>query len=146
MLGPKTCLAEFGELHPRIAAEFGLKGSVGAAEIFLDALPAPKAKRSRPAFDPPQLQAVTRDFAFLLDSDRPVEELVRACAGADRKAVTGARLFDYFAGKGVPEGKISAAVRVTLQPQERSFTDEEIARISDQIVEAAHKSINAELR
>lgn len=146
MLGPKTCLGEFGELHPRVTRAFDLSGRVAAAELFLDALPRSKAKRSRPAFTPPALQAVTRDFAFLMDADRQAAELVRACASADKKAVTGARLFDYFQGEGVPEGKVSAAVRVTLQPQGQSFTDEDITAISEKVVAAAKKAVGAELR
>ncbi|EMD83415.1 phenylalanine--tRNA ligase subunit beta [Pacificimonas flava] len=146
MLGPKTCLAEFGELHPRVAAALGLSGRVGAGELFLDALPPSKAKRSRPAFTPPPLQAVTRDFAFLVDPDTVTANLVRACAGADKKAITGARLFDYFSGKGVPEGKVSVAVRVTMQPAEKSFTDEEIAALGEKVVAAAEKAVDAQLR
>ncbi|MGB3723054.1 MAG: phenylalanine--tRNA ligase subunit beta [Pacificimonas sp.] len=145
-LGPKKLLAEFGELHPRVAKAFGLKGRVVAAEIYLDALPPSRAKRARPAFTPPALQAVTRDFAFLVDKDVEAAALVRACAGADKKLITNARLFDLFAGEGLPDGKISVAVRVTLQPGAETFTDEDIVGLSDKIVASAGKAVGAELR
>ncbi|MBZ6377280.1 phenylalanine--tRNA ligase subunit beta [Pacificimonas flava] len=139
MLGPKTCLAEFGELHPRTARAMDVGGRVAAAEVFLDAVPAAKGKRARPAFAPPALQPVLRDFAFLLDQAVPTADLVRAVAGADKSAITEVRLFDYFEGAGVPEGKVSVAIRVTLQPGDKSFTDEELSAISAKVVAAAEK-------
>ena len=145
-LGPKNLLAEFGELHPRVAKAFGLSGRVAVAEIFLDAVPEGKAKRSRPAFVPPALQAVTRDFAFLVDKDVPAADLVRACASADKKVITGARLFDRFAGGGLPKGKVSVAIRVTMQPGDQSFTDAELSALSEKVVAAATKATGAELR
>ncbi|MEM8825958.1 MAG: phenylalanine--tRNA ligase subunit beta [Pseudomonadota bacterium] len=145
-LGPKTLLAEFGELHPRLAGEYGFKDRVAVAELYLDALPRAKTKRARPAFTPPSLQAVTRDFAFLIDRDVAATDLIRACRTADKKAITGATLFDRFAGEGVPDGKLSVAVRVTLQPDGKSFTDDEIAALSERIVAAAAKAVGADLR
>ncbi|MHB9881103.1 phenylalanine--tRNA ligase subunit beta [Pacificimonas sp. ICDLI1SI03] len=145
-LGPKTVLAEFGELHPRVAKAFDLKGRIAVCEIFLDALPVSKAKRSRPPFAPPALQSINRDFAFLVDQEVAAADLVRACASADKKAITGARLFDRFTGEGVPPGKVSVAVRVTMQPGEKSFTDEDIVALSAKVVAAAKKAVGADLR
>ncbi len=133
-LGPKTVLASFGELHPRIAAT---REPVAVAEIYLDAIPpARSAKRARPAFTPPALQAVTRDFAFVVAADLPAETLLRAVRSADKAAITDVALFDRFPlGDGV-----SLAVTVTLQPVARSFTDAEIEAVSAKIVAAAAKA------
>lgn len=140
-LGPKLILAEFGELHPSILKRFDVAGPVVAAEIYLDAVPAKRASgRMRDAYAPPALQAVTRDFAFLLPSDAPAEPLLRAVRGADKAAITGLRLFDIFTGVGVPEGSKSLAIEVTLQPGERSFSHEELEAISGRIVAAAAKA------
>ena len=146
-LGPKNALAEFGALHPRIAKAFDLDGPVVAAEIFLDAIPAKRGQTGhmRSAYAPPALQAVTRDFAFLVPADLPADQLVRAVKGADKAAITGARLFDLFTGQGVPEGQKSLAVEVSLQPQEKSFTEEELQAIGGRIVAAAAK-LGATLR
>ena len=139
-LGPKTVLARFGELHPAVLAAFDTDGPVVAAELFLDALPeARRADRRRPPFRPPALQPVTRDFAFLVPDDRAAAELVRAVRGADKALITDARLFDRFAGAGVPEGQVSLAVEVTMQPAAKSFTEEELTALSDRIVAAAAK-------
>ena len=146
-LGPKNALAEFGALHPATLKTFDLDGPVVAAEIFLDAVPQKRggAGRMREAYRPPALQAVTRDFAFLVPADTPAEALLRAVRGADKQAITAVSLFDVFTGQGVPEGQKSLAVEVTLQPAEKSFTDEELKAISDRIVAAAGKA-GAKLR
>ena len=137
-LGPKTVLAEFGELHPATARALDMDGPVMAAEIFLDAIPAARGGRQRPAYAPPAQQSVKRDFAFLVDRATPADRLVRAVRGAD-KTIAGARLFDRFTGAGVEAGEQSLAIEVTLQPAERSFTDAEIGEISARIVAAAEK-------
>jgi phenylalanyl-tRNA synthetase beta chain len=140
-LGPKNVLAEFGELHPATLKAFDLDGPVVAAEIYLDAMPARRASgHRRDAYAPPALQAVTRDFAFLVPIDTAAETLLRAVRGADKAAIAGARLFDVFTGAGVSEGQKSLAVEVTLQPGEKSFTEAELKAIADRIVAAAAKA------
>jgi phenylalanyl-tRNA synthetase beta chain len=140
-LGPKNALAEFGELHPSTLKAFGLDGPVMVAELFLDLIPQRRdADHRRSAYAPPPLQAVKRDFAFLVDAETPAEALLRAVRGADKAAIVGVALFDRFTGPGVPEGQKSLAVEVTLQPGKKSFTDEELKAISARIVAAAAKA------
>ncbi len=139
-LGLKTVLAEFGVLHPSLARQFGLTGAVVAGEIFLDAIPARRASGfMRPPYAPPALQAVKRDFAFLVDQTVEADALVRAVRNADKKAIVDARLFDVFVGPGVDEGKKSLAVEITLQPGDKSFSQEELDAISAAVVKAAEK-------
>ncbi|MBB6190962.1 phenylalanyl-tRNA synthetase beta chain [Sphingobium wenxiniae] len=139
-LGPKTVLAEYGVLHPSLARLFGLTGTVVAGEIFLDAIPAKRRTGfMRAPYAPPALQAVKRDFAFLVPQALEADALVRAVRGADKKAIVEARLFDMFVGPGVEEGHKSLAVEVTLQPGEKSFSQEELDAISSAVVKAAEK-------
>jgi phenylalanyl-tRNA synthetase beta chain len=139
-LGPKAVLAEYGVLHPSLARTFGLTGTVVAGEIFLDAIPARRKSGSlRAPYAPPALQAVKRDFAFVVPESVEADALVRAVRGADRKAIVDARLFDVFVGPGVEEGFKSLAVEVTLQPGEKSFSQEELEAISAAVVKAAQK-------
>ena len=139
-LGPKTVLASFGVLHPTTAKAFDLGAGAVAAEIYLDALPAKRGQGfMRAAYAPPALQAVTRDFAFLVADDMAGDQLVRAVRGADKAAIVDARLFDVFAGQGVEPGHKSLAIEVTLQPAAKSFTDVELKAISDKVVAAAAK-------
>lgn len=140
-LGPKQVLARFGMVHPATAKAFGLEGPVAVAELFLDRIPARKAAPgfARPHFAPPALQAVTRDFAFLVDAKVPAGDLLRAVKGADKASIVAARVFDDFRGQGVPEGHKSLAIEVTLQPGDKSFDEAALKAISDKIVAAAAK-------
>ncbi len=145
-LGPKTVLAEFGALHPLLTRHFDVDGPVMAVQIFLDAIPAKRTSGpARAAFTPPALQSVRRDFAFLAPTSLTAAELVRAIRGADKAAIVDAHLFDRFTGQGVPEGQVSLAVEVELQPVEKSFTDAELKAIADKVVAAAAK-VGAVLR
>jgi phenylalanyl-tRNA synthetase beta chain len=139
-LGPKNVLAEYGELHPATLRAFDLEGPLVAAEIFLDSIPQRRGGRMREAYAPPALQAVKRDFAFLVPADSPADSLLRAVRGADRQSIAGVSLFDVFTGPGVPEGLKSLAVEVVLQPGEKSFTEEELKAISARIVASAAKA------
>ena len=140
-LGPKAVLAEFGALHPSLARHYDVDGAVMAVQIFLDAIPAKRASGpARAAFTPPALQSVRRDFAFLAPDTLAAGDLVRAVRGADKTAIVDARLFDRFAGQGVPDGQVSLAVEIELQPQDKSFTDAELKAIADKVVAAAAKA------
>ena len=141
-LGPKTIIAAFGELHPRIAKALDAPAGTVAAEIYLDAIPAPRAaERARAAFTPPALQSISRDFAFLVPADLAADALLRAVRGADKTAIADVRLFDRYEG----EAGLSLAIEVTLQPGEKSFTEAEINEISQRVVAAASK-LGATLR
>ncbi|GAA4759801.1 phenylalanine--tRNA ligase subunit beta [Novosphingobium ginsenosidimutans] len=140
-LGPKTVLARFGMLHPALLKQFDVDGPVAAVELFLDAIPAKRgaAGFARAAYAPPALQAVTRDFAFLVDAKLAAGDLVRTVKGADKANIVAVRLFDDFRGQGVPEGQKSLAVEVTLQPAEKSYTEAELKAIAEAITTAAAK-------
>ncbi|MBC7497304.1 MAG: phenylalanine--tRNA ligase subunit beta, partial [Sphingomonadaceae bacterium] len=131
----KAVVATFGELHPRLAGDLRL--AVVVAEIHLDALPPARARRARPAYVPPALQPLTRDFAFVVAADTAAETLLRAVRGADKVAVTSVTLFDRF---DLGDGRVSLAVTVTFQPGAKSFTDAEIEALSASIVAAAAKA------
>lgn len=145
-LGPKVVLARFGMVHPATLKAFDADGPIAAVELYLDAIPAKKgAAFARPGFTPPALQAVTRDFAFLVPAALAAGDLVRSVQGADKANITGVRVFDVFAGQGVPEGKVSIALEVTLQPGEASFKDADLKAIAEKVVAAAAK-LGGELR
>ena len=141
-LGPKTIVAAFGELHPRLEKLVGAPERAVAAEIYLDAIPKARASsHARAHYTPPALQPVTRDFAFIVPAEVTAENLVRAIRGADKQAIIAARLFDRF---DAPEG-LSLAIEVSLQPGDKSFTEAELAEISKRVVGAAEK-LGARLR
>jgi len=141
-LGPKTIVASFGELHPGLLKALDAPEGIVAAEIFLDAIPAPRSSgHARSAYAPPALQSIIRDFAFIVPPDVSAETLARALRGSDKEAIANVRLFDRFDS---PDG-LSLAFEVTLQPGDKSFTDEQIGEISRRITAAAEK-LGARLR
>ena len=141
-LGPKMVLASFGEIHPALARALDSPAGLVAGEVYLDSMPEPRSSgRTRTQYSPPSLQPVIRDFAFLIPGDVTAESLARAIRGSDKAAITDVRLFDRFESS---EG-LSLAFEVTLQPGEKSFTEEELAAISAKVVAAAEK-LGAKLR
>ena len=139
-LGPKTILARFGLLHPTTLTAFDVTGAVAAAELYLDAIPAKREPKGgggfmRPAYMPPTLQMVRRDFAFVVPAELAADALVRAIRGADKAAIVAARVFDRFER----DGERSMAIEVTLQPGDKSFTDAELKVVADKVVAAAAK-------
>jgi phenylalanyl-tRNA synthetase beta chain len=143
-LGPKTLLGVFGELHPEMIATLFVDTPIAAFELYLDALPA--KRKGAKALDASDLQPVRRDFAFLLDRDVAAGDVVRAASSADRALITEARVFDVFTGQGVPEGKKSLAIEVTLQPRDKTLTDAEIEGVAARIVAAVQKATGGTLR
>ncbi len=147
-LGPKTVLARFGELHPRTREALDAGGPLVAFEVYLDALPAPRAKanRGKPALDASDLMPVTRDYAFILGQDVPAQEVVRAARGADRDLITDVTVFDVFTGASLGEGNKSLAIQITLQPRQRTLTDPEIDEIGQRVVDAVAQATGGTLR
>jgi phenylalanyl-tRNA synthetase beta chain len=136
-LGPKTVVAEFGELNPRILKALDAEDPMLAFELVLEAIPEPKKKavKTRPALELSPLMPLTRDFAFVVDAATPAGDLVRPIQGVDKQLIAGVR-----------DGKKSIAVEVTLQPREKTLTDAEIEALSARIVAAAEKAVGAKLR
>ena len=91
------------------------------------------------------MQAVRRDFAFLVPEALEADRLLRAVRGADKAAIADASLFDVFTGAGVAEGEKSLAIELVLQPVDRSFTEDDLKAIGEKVVAAAAK-LGARLR
>ncbi len=143
--GPKTVLATFGALHPRVLAALDIANAMAAFEIHLDAVALPKRRR-KAAPELPAFQPLRRDFAFVVADGVAAEAALRAARGADRALIAAAALFDVYAGAGIAEGHRSLAVEVTIQPRERTLTDAEIEAICGKIVAAVEKATGGVLR
>jgi phenylalanyl-tRNA synthetase beta chain len=146
-LGPKVTLGVFGELHPDTLESLDADGPMAAFELYLDNLPPSKRKgTAKAALDASDLQAVTRDFAFLVDAETDAGALVRAASSPDRALISNVSVFDEFTGQGVPEGKKSLAIEVTLQPRDKTLTDEEIDAVAEKVVASVTKATGGTLR
>ncbi len=150
-LGPKTVLATFGELHPRVLAALDVKGPAVAATVRIEAVPLPRTRgTARPALRLSDLQAVERDFAFVLDARTEAAAVVTAAQGADKALIEDVRVFDEFAGPRAEAqlgpGRKSIAITVRLQPRERTLTEAEIEAVAARVVEKVAKATGATLR
>ena len=144
-VGPKV-LGAFGELHPAVIEALDARPPLAGFEVFLDAVPEPRAARAKLPVHLSVFQPIERDFAFVVDRDLPAETLLRAARGVDRKLVSQIRLFDLYEGAGLPEGKKSLAITVVLQPQERTLTDAEIEAFSKRLITQVEKATGGQLR
>ncbi|ALG91279.1 MULTISPECIES: phenylalanine--tRNA ligase subunit beta [Actibacterium] len=146
-LGPKKVLAAFGELHPRVLAALDVKGPAVGFTLFLEQPPFPKNKAAaRPALAVSDLQAVERDFAFVVDAGVEALTLVNAAAGADKALIEEVRVFDEFIGGALGEGKKSLAITVRLQPTDATLKEKDIEAVAARIVEKVGKATGGVLR
>jgi phenylalanyl-tRNA synthetase beta chain len=147
-LGPKTVLAEFGEVHPGVLQAMDVKGPVAAFEIVFDDLPRPKPRKSsaKPFLRLPAFHPVVRDFAFVVDTGVSAAALLAAARAADKTLIADISLFDLFQGGNLGQGKKSLAIAVTLQPMDRTLTDQEIEAVAEKIVASVKKATGGVLR
>lgn len=146
-LGPKKVLGIFGEVHPRVLAAMDVKGPAVAFTIWPDEVPLPrKAGANKGALTISDLQAVERDFAFVVDVEVEALTLVNAAQGADKTLIEGVRVFDEFIGGAVGEGKKSLAITVRLQPQDQTLKEADIEAVSAKVVEKVTKATGGTLR
>jgi phenylalanyl-tRNA synthetase beta chain len=147
-MGPQNILGVFGELHPRALEALGAEGPVVTFEVILDRIPDAKAKptRAKPLLELSAFQPVSRDFAFIVDRNVKAGDIVRLAQGADRKLITGVTVFDVYEGKGIEADKKSVAIAVTLQPREKTLTDQEIDAVAAKIVAEVTKKTGGTLR
>ncbi|QPC42590.1 phenylalanine--tRNA ligase subunit beta [Kaustia mangrovi] len=150
-LGPKNPLAWFGEIHPRILDALDVKGPLVAFEANLGAIPEPRTKgATRAALDLSDLMPLTRDFAFVVDAAVEADKVIRAARGADKQLIADVSVFDLFEGADADAafgaGKKSLAIAVTLQPRERTLTEEDIEAVSRRIVAQVEKATGGTLR
>jgi len=146
-LGPKKVLGTFGELHPRVLEAMDVKGPAMAFTLWPEAIPMPrKSGATRPALELHDLQAVERDFAFVVGADVEALTLVNAAAGADKALIDEVRVFDEFIGGSLGEGQKSIAVTVRLQPKDKNLKDADIEAVAAKIVAKVTKATGGMLR
>lgn len=147
-MGPKLVLGHVGELHPSVSEAFAVDGPLVGFELTLDTLPAPKTRstRARPRLDMPDLMALRRDFAFVLDRTQAAGDVIKVAQGVDKNLVARVTLFDMYEGPGLPEGKKSVAIEVVLQPREKTLTEAEIEAFSRTLIAEVARKTGATLR
>jgi len=147
-IGPQNLLGYFGELHPRVLEALRADGPMVGFEIILDRIPEAKQKptRAKPVLELSAFQPVSRDFAFIVERSVKAGDIVRAALGVDRKLITAVTVFDVYEGKGIDDSKKSVAIAVTMQPREKTMTDQEIEAVATKIVAEVNKKTGGVLR
>jgi phenylalanyl-tRNA synthetase beta chain len=147
-IGPQNVLGYFGELHPRALETLGADGPLIGFEVILERIPdaKPKPTRAKPVLELSSFQPVSRDFAFIVDRGVKAGDIVRAAQGVDKKLISGVTVFDVYEGKGIEDGKKSVAIAVTIQPREKTLTDQEIDAVAAKIVTEVTKKTGGVLR
>jgi phenylalanyl-tRNA synthetase beta chain len=147
-LGPKNILAYFGEIHPGILKKLDVKGPIVAFEIILDNIPFPKSKsgNNRGPLNISDLQAVERDFAFVVNKTLPADEIVKAIKSVNKNLIDAVTIFDIYTGAGIENDKKSVAINVRLQPTDKTMTDEEIETFRQQAINKVFNKTGGVLR
>ncbi len=147
-IGPQNVLGYFGELHPRALEGLDAEGPLTAFEVILERIPEGKAKptRAKPPLELSAFQPVTRDFAFVVDRAVKAGDIMRTAQAVDRKLIAGVSVFDVYEGQGIEAGKKSVAIAVTIQPREKTMTDQEIDTLASKIVAEVSKRTGGVLR
>jgi len=147
-IGPQNVLGHFGEMHPRALESLRADGPLMAFEVILDRIPDAKRKptRAKPILELSPFQPVSRDFAFIVDHDVKAGDIVRTAQAVDKKLITAVTVFDVYEGKGIEGGKKSIAIAVTMQPREKTLTDQEIEAVAAKIVAEVTKKTGGTLR
>lgn len=142
----KNVLAHFGEIHPAILKAFDIKTPVVGFEVYVENVPLSKHKgKAQKALKLSNLMALSRDFSFVMDRNVEAEKIISTIRGVNKELIADVSVFDVYMGDKLPVDKKSLAVKVLIQPTEKTLTDSEIEVLSTQIINMVGK-VGAELR
>lgn len=144
----KNVLAYFGELHPLVLKKMGVKQKIVAFEVYLDNIPAPRANadKAKKKLELSQFQPLDKDLAFVVDKKVEAINVIAAARSADKDHISEVRVFDIYEGDNLPEGKKSIAIAFTMQPQDKTFTDQDIENLMNKVIVEVGKKTGGELR
>jgi len=145
--GPE--LAYFGEIHPSIIKKLDLRtDNVLGFEIFLDKIPEPRKKirEAKSQFIDSDYLKVVRDFAFVIDEKYSSGEIISLVKKIDKELIKDVRIFDVYQGDNIASGKKSIAFNVTLEPKDKTLSDNEIEEVSKKIISTVEETTGAILR
>ena len=147
-LGPKTTIAHFGALHPRVLKALGVSGPVFGFELNLQALPNMKTSvlKTKPVLTKADLTPIRRDFAFLVDQAIQAGDIIQLARKAHKTLISHVSVFDVYQGEGIEAGHKSVAIEVTLQPSGEALKEADINAVSDAIIAAITKGTKGTLR
>jgi phenylalanyl-tRNA synthetase beta chain len=147
--GKEKVAAFFGDIHPNILKKLDIKvEALVGFEIFLDNLKQPKKslKDQKTNYKYSDFQKTERDFAFVLDINFKVQELIEIISNVDKELIKSVKVFDVYEGTNIPESKKSIALNVTIQSLEKTLTEDDLNKINQLIISAVESKTGAKIR
>jgi phenylalanyl-tRNA synthetase beta chain len=147
--GKEKVVAFFGDIHPNILKKLDIKvEALVGFEIFLDNIKQPKKslKNQKAQFKYSDFQKSERDFAFVLDKNFKVQELIEIITNVDKDLIKSVKVFDVYEGDNIDEGKKSIALNVTIQSLEKTLNEEDLNKINQLIISTVESKTDAKIR
>ena len=147
--GKEKVVAFFGDIHPKILKKLDIKAeALVGFEIFLDNIKQPKKslKDQKTQYKYSDFQKSERDFAFVLDKNFRVQELIDIISNVDKELIKSVKVFDVYEGSNIPEDKKSIALNVTIQSLEKTLNEEDLNKINQLIISAVESKTDAKIR
>ena len=147
--GKEKVVAYFGDIHPNVLKKLDIKiEALVGFEIFLDNIKQPKKslkdQKTKHKFS--DFQKSERDFAFILDKNFQVQELIEIISNVDKNLIKSVKVFDVYEGKNIPDNKKSIALNVTIQSSEKTLTEDDLNKINQTIITAVESKLDAKIR
>ncbi len=142
-------VAFFGEIHPNILKKIDIKTeSLVGFEIFIDNIKQTKKSLNdqKTQFQYSDFQKSERDFAFVLDKNFQVKELIETILNVDQNLIKSVKVFDVYQGENIPEGQKSIALNVTIQSSEKTLKDEDLNKLNQLIISTVEEKTGAKIR
>ena len=142
-------IAFFGEIHPNINQKLQVKTeALILFEIFLDRieLHKNKLKDQKNKYEYSDFQKSERDFAFIIDKNLNVQELVKIIYKIDNNLIKNVKVFDLYEGENIPSDKKSIALNVTIQSLQKSLNDKDLEKINNLIISTVESKTGAKIR
>ena len=139
------CIGVFGQIHPLVAANYGVDAELYCAELSLEKLMG--ACGSDPVYKPlPKFPAVTRDIAVVCDKAITVARLIDCIMSAGGQYLKNCELFDIYTGSHIAPGKKSVAFSLTLRADDQTLTDEHAEETMRNVLDALERDLGASMR
>mgnify|MGYP004723543465 FL=1 len=139
-------LGIMGEIHPDVAENYGMDGvRIYCCELMFDAIM--RHADTEIVYTPlPKYPLTSRDIALLVDEDMAVGKIEEVIRKHGKKILENVKLFDVYRGKQVEEGKKSVAFTLTYRDKDKTLTDDEVAAVHNDVLNALKDKLNAVLR
>jgi phenylalanyl-tRNA synthetase beta chain len=142
----KNIIGHFGEVHPIINKKLSVKGKINAFELFTNKLPQKKNKFGKKAFMKSDFQTVNRDFAFILDKETQIADLIKLVKNSDQELINEVSIFDIYEGDNIENNKKSIAFNVEIVPKLKTLDSDDIEELSNKIINVVCDKLNGTLR